>query len=144
MEACTSPDPPRLLAQVRERARYLHYSLRTEKAYVYWIRMFVRWSGMRHPRDMATREVEAFLTMLSTQRRVSSSTHKQALSALVFLYKEVLGVELAWLQDLQRPAYARRIPTVLTRDEVGALLREIEGPVGLVARLLYGTGMRLM
>jgi hypothetical protein len=78
------PAPPRLLDQVRERARYLHYSLRTEKAYVYWVRMFVRWSGMRHPRDMGEPEVKAFLTMLASQRRVSSSTHNQALSAVLF------------------------------------------------------------
>lgn len=79
------PDPPRLLDQVRERARYLHYSLRTEKACVFWIRMYVRWSGLRHPRDMWETEVKAFPTMLATQRRVSSSTHNQALSAILFL-----------------------------------------------------------
>lgn len=144
METRSPSGAPRLLEQLRDRARYLHYSLRTEKAYVYWVRMFVRWSGMRHPRDMGAKDVEAFLTMLSTQRRVSSSTHKQALSALVFLYREVLGLELAWLQDLQRPANTRRIPTVLTRQEVAALLDSLESPVALVARLLYGTGMRLM
>ncbi|MBE7939660.1 integron integrase [Ramlibacter aquaticus] len=144
METRTAQGAPRLLDQVRERARYLHYSLSTEKAYVYWIRMFVRWSGMRHPREIGSKEVEAFLTMLSNQRRVSSSTHKQALSAIVFLYKEVMGMELGWLQDLQRPAYTRRIPTVLTRDEVRALLDAMDGPIGLVARLLYGIGMRLM
>lgn len=136
METRTAPSAPRLLAQVRERVRYLHYSLRTEKAYVYWIRMFVRWSGMRHPREMAAREVEAFLTMLSAERHASASTHKQASSALVFLYREVLGLELAWLHELQRPAPARRIPTVLTREEVGALLDALEGQVSLVARLL--------
>jgi integron integrase len=135
---------PRLLDQLRERVRYLHYSLRTEKAYVYWVRMFVRWSGLRHPRELGAREVEAFLTMLAAERRVSSSTHNQALSALLFLYKEVLGTELAWMDGLQRPAYTRRIPTVLTRDEVSALLGEMDEPVSLIARLLYGTGMRLM
>ncbi|AMO24348.1 class 1 integron integrase IntI1 [Ramlibacter solisilvae] len=135
---------PRLLDQLRERVRYLHYSLRTEKAYVYWVRLFVRWSGMRHPRELGAREVEGFLTMLATERRVSSSTHNQALSALLFLYKEVLGMELPWLDGLQRPAYTRRIPTVLTLDEVGALLGAMSEPVSLVARLLYGTGMRLM
>src|SRR5690348_5827785 len=97
----TPAGSPRLLQQLRERARYLHYSLRTEKAYVYWVRFFVHWSGMRHPRELGAKEVEAFLTMLTTQRNVSSSTHKQALSALVFLYREVLGLELPWLQDLQ-------------------------------------------
>jgi integron integrase len=142
-----SPAPagsPRLLQQLRERARYLHYSLRTEKAYVYWVRFFVHWSGMRHPRELGSKEVQAFLTMLTTQRRVSSSTHKQALSALVFLYREVLGMELPWLQELQRPACTKRIPTVLSQSEVSALLDALEGPVALIARLLYGTGMRLM
>lgn len=136
--------PPRLLNQLRERARYLHYSLSTEKAYVYWVRFFIRWSGMRHPRDMGTAEVEAFLTMLATERHISPSTHKQALSALLFLYKEVLGLDLPWMEALRRPSYTRRIPAVLTRDEVARLLGQLEGPVGLVARLLYGTGMRLM
>ncbi len=135
---------PRLLDQVRERARYLHYSLRTEKAYVYWVRWYVRWSGMRHPRDMGERQVQAFLGMLATQRKVSSSTHNQALSALLFLYREVLDSQLPWMADLQRPALARRIPTVLTRDEVKALLDNLSGEVHVIAELLYGTGMRLM
>lgn len=139
-----SPGAPRLLDKVRERARYLHYSLRTEKAYVYWVRMFVCWHGMRHPRDLGAAEVEAFLSMLATKRRVSSSTHNQALSALLFLYKEVLGLELPWMNGLQRPAYTRRIPSVLTSDEVAALVNAMEGSIALVARLLYGTGMRLM
>jgi integron integrase len=134
----------RLLAQVRERARYLHYSQRTEKAYVYWVRFFIRWHGMRHPRDMRAPEVEAFLAMLATQRRVSASTHNQALSALLFLYRQVLGTDLPWLQDLQRPGHARRIPAVLTPGEVQALLSAMDGLTGLVARLLYGTGMRLL
>ncbi len=112
----------RLLDQVRERARYLHYSLSTEKAYLYWVRFFVRWHGLRHPRDMGPPEVQGFLTMLAAERRVSSSTHNQALSALLFLYREVLAINLPWLQDLQRPARTRRIPTVLTRAEVSAVL----------------------
>ncbi len=138
------PKPGRLLAQVRERARYLHYSLRTEKAYVYWIRFFIRWHGMRHPRDLGPPQVESFLSMLATERRVSASTHNQALSALLFLYREVLGTNLAWLKDVQRPTRSRRIPTVLTPAEVANLLSRMEGEVGLAARLLYGTGMRLM
>lgn len=92
------PHPPlqssRLLDQVRERARYLHYSLRTEKAYLYWIRFFIRWHGLRHPRDLGSPEVESFLTMLATQRHVSMSTHNQALSAILFLYRQVLGLQL--------------------------------------------------
>lgn len=134
----------RLLDAVRERARYLHYSLNTEKAYLYWLRFFVRWHGMRHPREMGAPEIEAFLSMLATQRRVSPATHNQALSALLFLYREVLGVRLPWLDNLQRPTRPKRIPTVLTRAEVAALLAQMRGEIGLVARLLYGTGMRLM
>jgi integron integrase len=139
-----APQSRRLLDQVRERARYLHYSLRTEKAYLYWIRFFIRWHALKHPRDMAAPEVEAFLTMLATQRHVASSTHNQALSAILFLYRQVLGVELPWMANLQRPSYTKRIPTVLTRAEVTALFDRMDGVVGLVARLLYGTGMRLM
>lgn len=138
------PPPTRLLDQLRERARYLHYSLRTEKAYCYWTRLFIRWHGLRHPRDMGAAEVQAFLTMLASQRRVSASTHNQALSALLFLYREVLGLDLPWLQDLQRPGFTRRIPAVLTHDQVSGLLGAMTGEIGLVARLLYGTGMRLM
>src|SRR4029078_9840211 len=93
----------RLLDQVRERARYLHYSLSTEKAYLYWIRFFIRWHGVKHPRDMGAAQVEAFLTMLAAQRRVSSATHNQALSALLFLYREVLALDLPWMANLQRP-----------------------------------------
>jgi integron integrase len=134
----------RMLDQVRERTRYLHYSLRTEKAYLYWIRFFIRWHAMKHPRDMGGPEVEAFLTMLATQRHVSSSTHNQALSAVLFLYREVLGIELRWMKSLKRPSYTRRIPTVLTGEEVIALLGSMEGVTSLVARLLYGKGMRLI
>jgi integron integrase len=134
----------RLLDQVRERARYLHYSLRTEDAYVYWVRFFVRWHGMKHPRDMAAPEVQSFLTMLASERHVSSSTHNQALSALLFLYREVLGIDLPWMQDLTRPGYTRRIPTVLSPEEVSSLLQQMQGTVQLLGRLLYGTGMRLM
>lgn len=140
-----SPAPSlRLLDQVRQQARYRHYSLRTEEAYVYWVRFFVRWSGLRHPRDMGVTEVRAFLTMLATERRVSASTHNQALSALLFLYRQVLGIELPWMQELQRPSAARRIPAVLTPDETAALLSHMQGTIAVVARLLYGTGMRLM
>ncbi len=109
----------RLLDQVRERIRYLHYSLQTEKAYLYWVRFFIRWHGrcgvMRHPRDMGAAEVEAFLTLLATGRQVAASTHNQALSALLFLYRDVLGLDMPWLNGVNRPAQKRRIPSVLTR-----------------------------
>jgi integron integrase len=134
----------RLITQVVERARYLHYSLRTEEAYVYWVRQFVRWSGLRHPRELGRAEVEGFLTHLATERRVSASTHRQALSALVFLYKEVLGVDLPWMAEIGRPQAKRRLPVVLTQAEVHRVLAAMQGETGLLARLLYGTGMRLM
>jgi integron integrase len=142
------PQSKRLLEQVSEVIRYKHYSLKTEQAYVYWVRFFVRWCGrggqMRHPRDMGALEVTQFLTMLANERRVSVSTHNQALSSLLFLYREVLGLDLPWLTELQRPTRPRRIPSVLTTVEVGALLGALDGEMALLARLLYGTGMRLM
>lgn len=139
----------RLLDQVRERVRYMHHSLKTEKAYLYWIRFFIRWSatqsgGMRHPRVMGVADVEAFLSMLANERKVSASTHNQALSALLFLYREVLGIDLPWLNNIGRPQQTKRIPSVLTKDEVAGLLAQMEGVTALLARLLYGTGMRLM
>ena len=138
----------RLLDQVRERIRYLHYSLATEKVYLYWVRFFVRWHGrhgtMTHPREMGAPQVEAFLTMLATERKVSSSTHNQALSALLFLYREVLDIDLPWLNNINRPTNTRRIPCVLTKSEVASLLAVMDGETALLARLLYGTGMRLM
>ena len=96
---------PRLLDALRERLRYMHYSLRTEEAYVYWVRGFVRWGGgQRHPREMGATEVQAFLSMLANERHVAAATHRQALSALLFLYREVLGIDMPWLQQLGRPA----------------------------------------
>ncbi len=138
----------RLLDQVKERIRYLHYSLSTEKIYLHWVKFFVRWHGrngaMRHPREMGSREVEAFLTMLASERQVSASTHNQALSALLFLYREVLDIDLPWLENINRPNSPKRIPSVLTKDEVASLLARMDGISALLARLLYGTGMRLM
>ena len=134
----------RLLDQLRERIRYLHYSLKTEEAYLFWSRAYIRFHGVRHPKDMGATEVEAFLTHLTNARRVSVSTHKQALSALLFLYREVIGVDLPWMNEMARPTTPRRIPSVLTLEEVAAVLSRTEGETGLLARLLYGTGMRLM
>lgn len=134
----------RLLDQMRERLRYLHYSLNTEKTYLYWVRWFIRFHGLRHPRDMGQPEVEAFLTMLANERRAAPSTHRQALSAILFLYKEVLAQELPWLQEIGRPVPARRIPSVLTCEEVASVLTLMQGVTGLLAKLLYGTGMRHM
>lgn len=108
----------RLLDHLRERIRYLHYSLRTEKTYVYWVRLFVRWHKLRHPSGMGKAEVEAFLMWLANKREVSPSTHRQALSALLFLYKEVLSIELPWLDEVGHPKSRERLPSVLSRDEV--------------------------
>jgi len=141
------PAAPRLLDALRERLRYMHYSLRTEEAYVYWVRGFVRWAGgHRHPREMGASEVQAFLSMLANERRVAAATHRQALSALLFLYREVLGIDMPWLQELGRPVPHKRIPVVLTHVEVEALLARMggNGVTGLLAHLLYGTGMRLL
>lgn len=142
----TAPKP-RLLDQVRERLRYKHYSLSTEKLYVYWIRFFIRWSGLRHPIEMGSREVEAFLTMLATERRVSPSTHKQALCGILFLYKEVLQMELPWMEQIGRPRSLQRVPVVFTKLEVQSIFQELSqmnAEHALFAKLLYGTGMRIM
>lgn len=142
----------RLLDQVRERIRYMHYSLATEKVYLHWVRFFVRWSGhnnsidgqIRHPRDIDAKGIEAFLTMLATERHVSASTHNQALSAILFLYREVLSIDLPWLDGINRPTRKPRIPAVLTQAEVAGVLAQMDGITAVLARLLYGTGMRLM
>ena len=134
----------RLLDQVRERIRYLHYSIRTEQAYVHWVRAFVRFHGLRHPLEMGGAEVEEFLSWLANERSVAVSTHKQALSALMFLYQKVLGVDLPWMNKIGRPKTTVRLPVVLTTDEVARLLMRLDGVHRLLAQLLYGTGMRIM
>ncbi len=134
----------RLLDQVRERIRYLHYSIRTEHAYVHWIRAFVRFHGVRHPREMGAPQVEAFLSWLASERQVAVATHKQALSALVFLYRQVLGLDLPWLAEIGRPKNRVRLPVVLSHDEIARLLMLIDPGHRLLAQLLYGTGMRIM
>ncbi len=136
--------PPTLLGRVREVIRYKHYSIRTERAYVDWIRRFVNFHGRRHPREMGADEVRAFLGHLTANLDVAVSTHQQALSALLFLYRDVLELELPWLDNLSRPTKPKRLPTVLSQAEVEALLVAMSGTHALMARLLYGTGMRLM
>ncbi len=133
----------KLLDQLRERIRYLHYSRSTEENYVYWCRFFIRWAGKRHPREMGKAEVEAFLTFLAVERKVSVSTHRVALSSLLFLYQKVLAIELPWLDDIARPTVRRRLPVVLSGDEVSALLSRLKGHHALLGKLLYGTGMRI-
>jgi integron integrase len=136
--------PARLLDQVRARCRVKHYSLRTERAYLYWIRRFILANQKRHPRDMGAAEVEAFLSQLATREDVAASTQNQALSALLFLYRDVLAIRLPWMESVVRAKRPRRIPVVLSREEVRRLLAMLDGPCWLLASLLYGTGMRLM
>ncbi len=135
---------PRLLDQVRERIRRLGYSRRTEQAYVGWIRRYVRFHGLRHPLDLGAAEMEAFLTHLAVVGNVAASTQNQALSALLFLYREVLDRELPWLEQVARSKKPKRLPVVLDRSEVAAVLAHLRGVERLVVELLYGGGLRLM
>lgn len=139
-----SNQPSTLLGRLREVIRYKHYSIRTEQTYVERVRRFVAFHGRRHPREMGPEEARRFLAYLASELKVAASTHQQALSALLFLYREVLGVDLPWLTDLDRPKKPKRTPVVLSRGEVERLLNVMEGTHALMARLLYGTGMRLM
>jgi len=146
---CKPAERPPLLAtrlpdQVRERIRYKHYSIRTESIYVQWIRRFIRCNGLRHPRDMGAPEVTAFLSWLAAERDVAPSTHKQALSAILFLYREVLESDLPWLDGMQRPKARQRVPVVLSEAEVARLLAALDGSMAVLGRLIYGTGLRLM
>jgi integron integrase len=138
------PTSPKLLDQLRSAVRLRHYSLSTEKAYTHWVRAYVRFHGLRHPRELGAPQVEAFLTHLAEVRHVSPSTHKQALSALVFLYREVLKLDLPWLNQIGQPRAVQRLPVMLTADEVRRTLTAMKGTHRLVAQLLYGTGMRVM
>ena len=136
--------PPRLLDRMREIIRVRHYSIRTEDTYVDWARRFILFHSKRHPLDMGAPEVAAFLTHLAVQRNVAPSTQNQAKSALLFLNREVLEMRLPWLDEIVAAKEKRRLPVVLTPNEVRALLHELGGTMGLVASLLYGTGMRLL
>jgi integron integrase len=128
---------------VREAVRRRHYSPRTEEAYVHWIRRFIFFSGKRHPRGLGAAEVTAFLNHLARERNVAAATQNQALSALLFLYREVLALALPWLDELERVQRPARLPTVLTRGEVQHLLAAMRGTKWLMASLLYGAGLRL-
>jgi integrase len=138
-----APRPPRLLDRVREAIRSRH-SRRTEKAYVHWIRRFIFFHSKRHPAEMGAAEVTAFLTSLAVQDKVAASTQNQALSALLFLYREVLGVDLPGLEDVVRAKRPQYVPVVLTRDETRALLQQLNGVPRIMALLLYGAGLRLL
>jgi integron integrase len=124
--------------------RVKHYSMRTEVVYLGWIRRFILANGRRHPRALGAAEVEQFLSSLAVDGQVSASTQNQALSALLFLYKEVLGIELPWMEGVTRAKRPRRLPTVLSRVEVQELLAQLDGRPWLLCSLLYGTGLRLM
>lgn len=136
--------PPRLLDQVRDAIRRKHYSIRTEEAYVSWIRRFILFHNKRHPREMGAPEIEAFLTHLAVQRRVASSTQNQALAAILFLYREVLGMECDFPLNAVRAKRPQRLPTVLTHAEALRVLACLSGVHQLIAKLLYGSGLRLM
>lgn len=136
--------PSRLLDRVRSRIRVKHYSFRTEETYLGWIRRFILFHDKRHPAEMGAREVEAFLSHLARVGKVAASTQNQALAALLFLYREVLAIKLPWLEDVTRAKRPQRLPVVLTVAEVRCLLGQMNGLWGLMARLLYGSGMRLM
>jgi integron integrase len=133
-----------LLDRIRDKIRLKHYSIRTETAYVDWVRRFVVFHHRRHPRELGPEHVEAFLSHLAVQRKVAASTQNQAKSALLFLYKEVLGSELPWLDNVETAKRPQRLPAVLTRTEVDAVLNRMHGTNGLIARLLYGAGLRLL
>lgn len=133
-----------MLEAVRDKLRANHYSLRTETAYIGWIRRFIRANRMRHPREMGGAEVEMFLTHLAVRGQVAASTQNQALSALLFLYRQVLRLDLPWMENVVRAKRPKRLPTVLSAGEVRALLELMPARPRLLAALLYGTGMRLM
>lgn len=143
MDAKTS-QAPKLLDQVRGKIRLKHYSIRTEQAYVDWIKRFILHFGKRHPHELGAADVEAFLTHLAVAGNVAASTQNQAKSALLFLYREVLETELPWLDNVERARAPKRLPVVLTRDEVHAVLSRLSGTHWLIASLLYGAGLRIM
>ncbi|MGL4318687.1 MAG: integron integrase [Pseudomonas sp.] len=135
---------PKLLTQVRQQIRLRNYSIRTEAVYAEWVKRYIRFHQYRHPQEMGAAEIEAFLTHLAVKRNVSGSTQNQALAALLFLYKEVLKVELPWLDGVVRAKKPVHLPVVLTRDEVARVLEQLVGVRWIVATLLYGAGLRLL
>ena len=148
MSAILSPhaqqNKSKLLDQVRNAIRLKHYSIRTEQSYTDWIRRFILFHAKRHPLEMAEAEVTEFLTHLARDGNVAASTQNQALSALLFLYKEVLKQEIGWLDQVERARKPARLPVVLTRREVRRIFAHLRGTPRLMAGLLYGSGLRLM
>lgn len=137
------PQPPKLMEQMQEALRSRHYSTRTERAYCLWAERYIRFHKMRHPAEMSEPEINAFLTHLAIDRKVSASTQTQALSAVLFLYRFVIGYEIGDLGGVIRARQSKRLPVVMTRDEVRAVLAEMNGDTWLMASLLYGAGLRL-
>jgi integron integrase len=137
-------DGKRLLDQARDRIRVKHYSIRTEDAYLHWMRRYILFHRKRHPKEIGAKEIEAFLSHLAVNGNVAASTQNQAKSALLFLYKEVLGVELPWMTEIVSAKRPKRLPVVLTQSEVATLLAHTSGTSGLILKLVYGTGMRIM
>ena len=135
--------PPRLIDVCRDQLRMRHYSLRTEEAYIQWVRRYVRFHRGKHPRALEAADIEAFLTWLAVERKVSAATQNQALAALLFLYKEVLGVEVPWVSGVVRAKTSEHVPVVLTREEVARVIGLMTGTEWLLCSLLYGTGVRL-
>ena len=142
--AAPGAPPPKLLERLRIHLRTRHYSIRTEEAYVDWARRFILFHDKRHPQDMGAAEVEAFLSHLAVDRQVSASTQNQAKAALLYLYKQVLQVDLPWLDEVVQAKRPRRLPVVLTPSEVRELLLHVQGTAGLIVQLMYGTGLRLL
>ena len=136
--------PPKLLEQVCEAIRARHYSLRTEETYLRWIKRFILFHGKRHPREMGVQEVQQFLSPRAVEGRVAASTQSQALSALLFLYQQVLKQDIGAMDEVVRAKQPHRVPVVLTQDEVRAVLGHLSGTTWIMATLLYGAGLRLM
>jgi integrase len=135
--------PKKLLEQVQDSIRIKHYSYQTEKTYIYWTRRYILFHNKRHPQEMGSAEIEAFLTYLAVKENVAASTQNQALHAILFLYKEVLKQELDLKVDAVRAKKTKYLPTVLTKEEVLAIIKQLSGVHQLLIKLLYGTGLRL-
>ena len=144
MQTPTPREEPKLLDQVRDLIRLKHYSIRTEQAYLGWIRRFILFHHKRHPKEMGKTEIETFLTYLAVQENVAASTQNQAMNAILFLYRHVLKQDLGWLEDVTRAKRPARLPVVLTVPEVQAVLARLDGQHWVMASLLYGSGLRLM
>ena len=138
-----SSGPPKLLDRVRHAIRVRHYSRRTEEAYVHWIRRYIVFHGKAHPSTLGASEISAFLTWLAVRQRVSASTQNQALSALLFLHRDVLGMEVGAIGQVPRARVPARVPVVLSRDEVGAVMKQVSGQIWIIVVLLYGAGLRI-